>query len=71
MPSDNELYREAMLLDFVAFNHRCFREINPTTPFDPNWHIEVETESVHFLESPLPFPSNRWERRSDNLDVAF
>jgi predicted phage terminase large subunit-like protein len=41
MPSDNELYREAMLLDFVAFNHRCFREINPTTPFDPNWHIEV------------------------------
>ncbi len=41
MPSDSELYREAMLLDFVGFNHRCFREINPTTPFDPNWHIEV------------------------------
>src|ERR1700682_2032073 len=41
MPSDSELYREAMLLDFLAFNHRCFREINPTTPFDPNWHIEV------------------------------
>jgi predicted phage terminase large subunit-like protein len=41
MLSDSELYREAMLLDFLAFNHRCFREINPTTPFDPNWHIEV------------------------------
>ena len=41
MPSDSELYREAVLLDFLAFNHRCFREINPTTSFDPNWHIEV------------------------------
>src|SRR5260370_32130572 len=41
MPSDSELYREAVLLDFLAFNHRCFREINPTTAFDPNWHIEV------------------------------
>jgi hypothetical protein len=41
MPSDSELYREALLLDFLGFNHRCFREINPTTPFDPNWHIEV------------------------------
>jgi hypothetical protein len=30
-----------MRLDFLAFNHRCFREINPTTPFEPNWHIEV------------------------------
>jgi predicted phage terminase large subunit-like protein len=41
MPSDGELYRQALLLDFLGFNHRCFREINPTTPFDPNWHIEV------------------------------
>jgi predicted phage terminase large subunit-like protein len=41
MPSDSDLYREALLLDFLAFNHRCFRELNPTTPFDPNWHIEV------------------------------
>jgi len=41
MISDGELYRQALLLDFVAFNHRCFLELNPTTPFDPNWHIEV------------------------------
>ena len=41
MPNDSELFREALLLDFVAFNHRCFREINPTTSFDSNWHIEV------------------------------
>jgi predicted phage terminase large subunit-like protein len=41
MTSDSELYRQGLLLDFLAFNHRCFREINPTTPFDANWHIEV------------------------------
>ena len=41
MTSDAELYREALRLDFLAFTHRCFREINSTTPFDYNWHLEV------------------------------
>ncbi|MCP3460022.1 hypothetical protein [Bradyrhizobium sp. CCGUVB23] len=41
MLSDADLYREALRLDFVAFIHRCFGELNPTTSFDYNWHIEV------------------------------
>ena len=33
---------EAQLrLDFAAFAQRCFRELNPLTPFAMNWHIEV------------------------------
>ena len=41
MTTDAELYREALRLDFAAFVHRVFRELNPTTPFEYNWHIEV------------------------------
>jgi hypothetical protein len=33
---------EAQLrLDFAAFAQRCFRELNPLTPFAMNWHVEV------------------------------
>jgi predicted phage terminase large subunit-like protein len=28
-------------LDFAAFAQRCFRELNPLTPFAMNWHLEV------------------------------
>jgi predicted phage terminase large subunit-like protein len=28
-------------LDFAAFAQRCFRELNPLTPFAMNWHVEV------------------------------
>ncbi|MGA7381224.1 MAG: terminase family protein [Terriglobales bacterium] len=27
--------------DFYAFTERCFYELNPTTPFLANWHLEV------------------------------
>ena len=27
--------------DFDGFIERSFYELNPTTPFQPNWHIEV------------------------------
>lgn len=27
--------------DLCAFIHRSFRELNPQTPFFPNWHLEV------------------------------
>jgi predicted phage terminase large subunit-like protein len=46
MPTDADLYREALRLDFVAFVHRVFRELNPTTPFDYNWHIEVTAAAL-------------------------
>jgi hypothetical protein len=33
---------EAQLrLDFAAFAQRCFRDLNPLTPFAMNWHVEV------------------------------
>ena len=27
--------------DFNGFIERSFYELNPTTPFQPNWHLEV------------------------------
>jgi len=33
-------YRTALRSDFNAFIERSFNELNPTTPFLPNWHIE-------------------------------
>ena len=34
-------YRTMVRSDFNAFIERSFYELNPTTPFLPNWHIEV------------------------------
>jgi predicted phage terminase large subunit-like protein len=34
-------YRALLRSDFTAFIERSFRELNPTTPFLSNWHIEV------------------------------
>jgi predicted phage terminase large subunit-like protein len=34
-------YPSLLRLDFNAFIERSFHELNPTTPFLPNWHVEV------------------------------
>jgi len=34
-------YRAVLRLDFNAFIQRSFHELNPTTPFLPNWHLAV------------------------------
>ena len=34
-------YRAFLRQDLYAFTQRCFYELNPTTKFMPNWHIEV------------------------------
>lgn len=34
-------YQTLLRRDLYAFTERCFYELNPTTPFLPNWHIEV------------------------------
>jgi predicted phage terminase large subunit-like protein len=35
------MYRHVLRCDFAAFAHRAFLELNPQTPFEPNWHLEV------------------------------
>jgi len=34
-------YAALLRKDFMAFIHRSFLELNPTTKFEPNWHLEV------------------------------
>ena len=34
-------YRAVLRQDFCAFMQRCFYELNPTTEFVPNWHLDV------------------------------
>ena len=34
-------YRALLRRDLYAFTERCFYDLNPTTKFLPNWHIEV------------------------------
>jgi predicted phage terminase large subunit-like protein len=34
-------YRSLLRTDLCGFTERCFYELNPTTEFLPNWHIEV------------------------------
>lgn len=34
-------YAELLRNDFYGFIHRSFMELNPQTPFLPNWHVEV------------------------------
>jgi len=42
-PSD---YRALLRRDFYAFTERSFYELNPTTKFMPNWHIEMITSKL-------------------------
>jgi len=42
-PSD---FRILMRRDLYAFTQRAFYELNPTTTFLPNWHIEVVTSTL-------------------------
>jgi hypothetical protein len=34
-------YAACLRRDFSTFLHRSFYDLNPQTPFFPNWHIEV------------------------------
>lgn len=34
-------YAEVLRNDFYGFIHRSFLELNPQTPFLPNWHVEL------------------------------
>jgi hypothetical protein len=42
-PSD---YRALLRRDLYAFTQRSFYELNPTTPFIPNWHMEVVASAL-------------------------
>src|SRR6516162_4239759 len=33
-------YKGLLRADFASFAQHCFRELNPRTPFAPNWHHE-------------------------------
>jgi predicted phage terminase large subunit-like protein len=39
-------YRALLRRDLYAFTERSFYELNPTTEFMPNWHIEVVTSAL-------------------------
>jgi len=39
-------YRALLRRDLSAFTERCFYELNPTTTFLPNWHIEVVASAL-------------------------
>jgi predicted phage terminase large subunit-like protein len=41
-----EEYLAILRTDFVAFVERAFRELNPKTEFQLNWHIEVIAEAL-------------------------
>ena len=46
MPIKPDEYRALLRRDLYAFTERCFYELNPTTTFLPNWHIEVVTSAL-------------------------
>jgi predicted phage terminase large subunit-like protein len=39
-------YRLLLRRDLYAFTERCFYELNPTTKFLPNWHIEMVASAL-------------------------
>jgi predicted phage terminase large subunit-like protein len=39
-------YRALLRHDLYSFTERSFYELNPTTPFLPNWHLEVVTSAL-------------------------
>jgi hypothetical protein len=46
MKINKEEYQAFARNDFVAFAERSFRELNPQTEFQHNWHIEVIAEAL-------------------------
>jgi predicted phage terminase large subunit-like protein len=46
MKINKEEFQMLLRTDFVMFVHRCFRELNPETPYLHNWHVEVIAESL-------------------------
>ena len=40
-PSPDKMHAELLRHDFCAFIHRSFLQLNASTRFQPNWHIEV------------------------------
>jgi predicted phage terminase large subunit-like protein len=46
MKTTKEEYQAFMRHDFVAFVERGFRELNPQTEFQHNWHIDVIAEAL-------------------------
>jgi hypothetical protein len=42
-PSD---YAALLRQDLYAFTEQCFYELNPTTPFLRNWHIQVVSSAL-------------------------
>ena len=39
-------YHALLRRDLSAFTERCFYELNPTTTFLPNWHLELVTSAL-------------------------
>ena len=39
-------YQIVLRQDLYSFTHRCFLELNPSTAFMPNWHIELMAASL-------------------------
>ena len=46
MPIKLDEYRALLRRELYAFTERCFCELNPTSPFLPNYHIEVVTSAL-------------------------
>lgn len=44
-------YRLLLRRDLYAFTERCFYELNPTTTFLPNWHIELVASALDACRS--------------------
>jgi predicted phage terminase large subunit-like protein len=44
-------YRLLLRRDLYAFTERCFYELNPTTTFLPNWHVELVTSALDVCRS--------------------
>lgn len=44
-------YRVLLRRDLYAFTERCFYELNPTTTFSPNWHIEMVASALEACRS--------------------
>jgi len=45
----NREYAALLRNDFMAFIHRSFIELNPTTEFKHNWHLEVIAHELEQL----------------------
>lgn len=39
--TDQDFLNTALRTDFPAFLHRCFKTLNPTTPYQEGWHLEA------------------------------